>query len=90
MIINVTVTQRDIDTSRPRSPYSCAVAVAIKRAARADDVTVGSRGVCIEIGSRARYLELPEVAVDLIFAFDDPEKRKRVKPIFFQLEDIDG
>lgn len=81
----VEVTQEDIANGDPIGMRECALALAIKRAEKADDVLVKSSYPCVEIikGKKTEFLWLPPI---LRIFVSRCERGMPVKPFQFDLD----
>jgi hypothetical protein len=75
----ITVLQDDIDKGVKNDPYSCAIALAVKRDLNRDLVTVGYH---LDIGG-LKFANLPPEARNFVRDFDNGEA---VKPFKFEVD----
>lgn len=82
--IKITVTKTDIKNGKPGNTILCPIALAVKRATRCKDISVGGTRIMI-FNDRVKHgtgniLSMPQKATDFIDAFDWSEP---VKPFSF-------
>lgn len=77
--MRVSVTRQDIVNGTRSVPWACSIALAVKRAAKRDDVCV-TRSF-IRVG--AEYHDIPRKAVEFVNNFD---YERPVKPFKFDLD----
>lgn len=75
--MKISVTRKDIEKGIKENSKQCAIALAVRRASRSKNVSVG----IIAIYINKKHYSLPDEAYDFMCAFD---KGKLVKPLTFE------
>ena len=70
MIVDIEVTQDDIDKGIPKSACDCPIALAVARAAKGCQVSVGNTSVAFSRSYSTLHVLLPEAPRAFINAFD--------------------